>query len=65
VPGGDRWDPREPRPDPLCELLDCLRKTGAMNEQFTRRLKDLGIDAEALLRCLARKCVPPEFWQNS
>lgn len=56
VPGGDRWDPNDPKRDPLCELLDCLRRTGAINEEFMQRLKALGIDLASFLKCFERKC---------
>ncbi|WP_306537378.1 hypothetical protein, partial [Geobacter sp.] len=38
------------------ELLDCLRRAGAINEEFMRRLKALGIDLASFLKCLERKC---------
>jgi len=56
VPGGDRWDPNEPKRDPICELLDCLRRTGSINDEFIRRLKAFGIDFEAFLKCFEWKC---------
>lgn len=56
VPGGDRWDPNDPNRDPICELLDCLRRTGAINNEFIRRLRELGIDLSAFLKCFERKC---------
>lgn len=56
LPGGDRWDPNDPKRDPLCELLDCLRRTGALDGEFLRRCKALGIDLEALIKCLDLKC---------
>jgi len=55
VPGGDCWDPSDPPRDPICELLDCLRK-GAMSDEFIRRLKALGIDLGVLLKCVEKKC---------
>ena len=57
VPGGDRWDPNDPNRDPICELLDCLRRTGAINNEFIRRLRELGIDLPAFLKCFERKCL--------
>lgn len=56
VPGGDRWDPNDPKRDPICELLDCLRRTGAINDEFIRRLKALGIDLALFLKCFEMKC---------
>lgn len=55
VPGGDHWNPNDPKRDPFCELLDCLRK-GGINEEFIRRMKELGIDIKSLLKCLEVKC---------
>lgn len=56
VPGGDRWDPNDPKRDMICELLDCLRRTGAINDEFIRRLKALGIDFASFLKCFEAKC---------
>ncbi len=59
VRGGDHWDPSDPKPDLFCELLKCLRRTGAINERLISRMKELGIDAEAVLRCLIARCAHP------
>jgi len=59
VPGGDRWSPDDPKQEVLCELLDCLRRTGALGSEFLRRCKELGIDLEALIKCLDWKCRHP------
>ena len=56
VHGGDHWDPNEPKRDPICELLDCLRRHGGLNDELIRRLKALGIDIEAVLKCFELKC---------
>jgi hypothetical protein len=56
VHGGDHWDPNEPKRDPICEILDCLRRHGAINPELIRRLKSLGIDIEAVLKCFESKC---------
>jgi hypothetical protein len=56
VPGGDRWNPHEPQRDLFCELLDCLRATGSISDQSIGRLKELGIDIEAFLKCCETKC---------
>jgi IgA Peptidase M64/von Willebrand factor type A domain len=56
VAGGDSWDPHDPKRDPLCELLDCLRRTNAIDDELVQRLRKLGIDFPALLRCLEWKC---------
>ena len=34
VPGGDRWDPHDPRTDPLCSILHCLKETGAVGDEL-------------------------------
>lgn len=56
VAGGDRWDPNEPKRDPLCEILDCLRRKGSLDPELLRRLQALGIDLRAFLKCLDKKC---------
>jgi hypothetical protein len=56
VPGGDRWSPDDPKRDPICELLECLHRTGAINDEFIRRLRKLGIDLPSFLKCFERKC---------
>ena len=43
VPGGYRWSPDDPKRDVLCELLDCLRRTGAIGGELQRRLEAIGI----------------------
>ena len=56
VAGGDRWDPNDPKRDPICELLDCLQRTRTINDELIRKLKALGIDLPSLLKCFERKC---------
>ena len=56
VPGGDMWSPDDPKADDLCRLLHCLRKTGAISEELAKKLKELGIDLPALLKCLGERC---------
>jgi hypothetical protein len=56
VPGGDIWSPNDPKSDPLCELLHCLGGRTVINEELARRLKELGIDLYALLKCLDTRC---------
>lgn len=61
VPGADSWDPHDPPRDPLCEVLDCLRRTKAISGELIERLHGMGVDLPALLRCLEVKCQgPPE-----
>ena len=56
VPGGDHWDPNEPKRDPICEFLDCLRRNWVVSEEVNRRLKALGLDIESVLKCFESKC---------
>jgi hypothetical protein len=56
VAGGDHWSPDTPPRDVLCELLDCLRRSGALGPEAVRRLEGLGFNVGALLKCLDRKC---------
>lgn len=58
VPGGDNWDPNEPRPDGLCELLHCLEEHGVVGDRLREILKRLGIDLDGLRRCLRAACKP-------
>jgi IgA Peptidase M64/von Willebrand factor type A domain len=56
VPGGDHWSPNDPPRDVLCEVLDCLRRTGAINADVLRRLEAMGLNVGALLKCLGKDC---------
>lgn len=56
VRGGDHWDPNEPKRDPICEVLDCLRRHKVINQEVIRRFKELGIDLESLVKCFEAKC---------
>lgn len=56
VPGGDKWNPDEPGTDVLCELLHCLRDKGAISGELAQKLKELGIDLPAFLKCLGERC---------
>ena len=56
VPGGDHWSPNDPPRDVLCEVLDCLRRTGAINPDVLRRFEAMGINLGALLKCLDKAC---------
>jgi hypothetical protein len=42
--------------DELCKLLSCLLGEKVLQPDFLRRLKELGIDVEALRQCLATWC---------
>lgn len=55
--GPDRGRPHE---DPLCDLLHCLRSGKVLNERFFVRLRELGVNAEALLKCLESHCARPQ-----
>lgn len=56
VPGGDRWSPNDPKTNDLCELLHCLREQGAISGGLAQKLKELGIDLPAFLKCLGERC---------
>lgn len=51
-------DPGGSRPDEhfLCEVLHCLKSGKVLNEQFVKRLREMGVNAEALLNCLESHC---------
>ena len=44
--------------DPLCRLLHCLTRDKVLSPDLLRRLKEMGFDAEAYLRCLESHCPP-------
>ncbi|HZV69837.1 MAG TPA: M64 family metallopeptidase [Saprospiraceae bacterium] len=56
VPGGDKWDPNDPKTDDCCEWLQCLSEEGVITDQLVERLKKLGVDLPSLLRCLGERC---------
>ena len=56
VPGGDQWSPNDPPRDVLCELLDCIRRSGAISSDTLRRLEALGFNVGEVLKCLDRQC---------
>lgn len=56
VKGGDIWDPDDPKSDSLCDLIACLLKNGKIDDEILRKLKGLGVDFPALLKCLEVKC---------
>ena len=56
VPGGDHWSPNDPPRDVLCELLDCIRLTGAISGDTLRRLDAMGLHLGEVLKCLDRQC---------
>jgi len=53
-PGGS-----SPQDDPLCSLLHCLTSEKILNERFFERLRQMGVDMEALLKCLESHCRGP------
>jgi hypothetical protein len=59
VAGGDYWSPNDPVRDPLCELVECLRRQGSINDELRKRLLGLGLDLEVLLNCLGKQCGTP------
>ena len=56
VPGGDIWDPTDPKTNPLCELLQCLEEHGVIGDRLREVCKKLGVDLDALLECLDESC---------
>jgi hypothetical protein len=56
VPGGDLWSPNDPKTSDLCELVHCLQETGVVKGNLARKLRDLGFDLPALLKCLGEQC---------
>jgi hypothetical protein len=58
VPGGDQWDPNDPKPDRLCELLRCLEEHGVLGDRLRDELKRLGVDLDGLVKCLRAACRP-------
>jgi hypothetical protein len=56
VPGGDIWNPNDPKTNDLCRLLDCLIEKGVVSRDLQKRLSDLGIDLPLLLKCLGKEC---------
>ena len=49
----DWLDERDKR---LCKLLECLTSEHVLGKEFERHLRELGVDLEALRKCLARWC---------
>lgn len=56
VPGGDQWSPNLPNPSVLCQILHCLREGRVLSEDSLKKLRELGIDVSALLKCLTTQC---------
>lgn len=58
--GGNRdatIDPRDRgRRDDLCNLLECVLKSGVLTSDVHTRLRQLGIDVDRLMECLKRQC---------
>lgn len=46
------------RDERLCHLLHCLLSEGVMDQRMLKRLKELGIDVEAMRKCLDDYCKP-------
>jgi hypothetical protein len=42
--------------DPLCTLLHCLTDEGVLSPDLFKRLRELGFDGEAFLKCLETHC---------
>lgn len=56
VPGGDMWSPNDPKANDLCELLHCLQERGAISGELAKKLKELGVDLPAFMKCLGKRC---------
>lgn len=54
--GADVWDPRDPRPNPLCDLLACLEEHGIVGAELYDHFKRYGVDLAGLLECVRRAC---------
>jgi hypothetical protein len=54
--GGDNPVTPGGRPDPLCELIGCLLRSGAISADLIARLARSGLDLRALLKCLESNC---------
>lgn len=46
--------------DALCEFLRCLTSDGILTERSAEKLRELGVDPEALSRCLEKLCAQPQ-----
>jgi hypothetical protein len=56
TPGGDVWDPNEPKENDFCKLLHCLQEKDMISDELIHRLKEQGIDLPTLLKCLGEWC---------
>ncbi len=54
--GGDQPPAPGRTPDPLCDLIDCLVRSGAISEELIARLAQSRIDLRAFLKCLEGRC---------
>lgn len=56
VPGINLLQPDATTPNDLCTLVHCLGENGAISSKLQHKLKELGLDFPALLKCLDEKC---------
>ncbi|ABB74525.1 von Willebrand factor type A domain-containing protein [Nitrosospira multiformis ATCC 25196] len=56
TPGGNVWNPNEPKANDFCNLLHCLQEKDVISEELIHRLKEQGIDVPTLLKCLDERC---------
>jgi hypothetical protein len=56
TPGGDVWNPNEPKANDFCNLLHCLQEKDVISDELMHRLKEQGIDLPTLLKCLDERC---------
>jgi hypothetical protein len=48
-----------PKSDTLCELLHCLTGDHGLTQEGAEKLRELGVDVEALTQCMERHCPKP------
>jgi hypothetical protein len=56
-PGADNWDPNDPKPNDLCNLLHCLERGGVIGDRLRELCKKYGVDLGRLLSCLRQICL--------
>jgi hypothetical protein len=51
---------RPPRDDAVCDLLQCLTLDTVLTPRAAEKLRELGVDLEALKKCLEEHCPKPQ-----
>jgi hypothetical protein len=63
--GGDRpYDPPVTAVDPRCTMMRCLLEHALTSELLRKRSQELGLDLEALYRCLISHCHPAPVYEG-